>query len=294
MLNILRITCYNVFKIYLNYEKGISKMDFYNYINSKDVAQHLREIKFELNSLQCLWIIFQNEKISLDEKTKILKYILTMPDYEFECFKCPNGISVHKVINDYFDYINAIKVELKSKDENCFYTSYIQYENETIHPGIYFKDYESCYKHIKNNYLDGKRNVLGYRIHKIPFDTYEDTIKATFKDETLTAIHKCGDWDPLINVFGPEFDLIKLPSPFKPGDVLSYSPQERPVVLESVSDEDMSAICYFVSDDGKTIEKDYFLFFTDLEYCTKELIGKDIALYSVSDFIKKSQESLII
>ena len=56
----------------------------------------------------------------------------------------------------------------------------------------------------------------------------------------------------------------------------------------------MSTICYFVSDDGKTIEKDNFLFFTDLEHCTKELTGNDRVLYLVSDFIKKSQESLII
>ena len=52
------------------------------------------------------------------------------------------------------DYTNTIATSVKTiyfKDENSFYTSYIQYENETTHPGIYFKDYESCYKHIKNN-----------------------------------------------------------------------------------------------------------------------------------------------
>lgn len=269
-------------------------MDFYKYINSKAVSEYLREIKFELNSLQCLWIIFQNEKITLDEKVEALKYILTMPDHEFKSFKFPTGTSVHRLINSYFDYINTIKVELKSKDENCFYSSYIHYENGTSHPGIYFKDYETCYRHIKNNYLNDERSVTGYEIHKIPFDTYENTIQARYKNETLTSIHKCGDWDPLINVFGPEFDLIKFPCPFKPGDILSYSTQEKPVVLESVSYEDMSTICYFVSDDGKTIEKDDFLFFTDLEHCTKELTGNDRVLYLVSDFIKKSQESLII
>ena len=263
-------------------------MDFYKYINSKDVAQYFKKIKFELNSLQCLWIIFQNQNISLDEKTGALKYILTMPDYEFKCFKFEDGTSVHKLIDAYFNYINTIKVELKSKDENCFYSSFIYYQNRPTHPAIYFKDYETCYRHIEKNYLNGEQIVTGYEIHKIPFNTYENTIIAEFKDETLTSIHKCGDWDPIMNVFGPEFDLIKLPSPFKPGDILSYSNQERPVVLESVSDEDMSAICYFVSDDGKAIGKDYFLFFTDLEYCTKELIGNNMVLNLVSDFIKKS------
>ena len=137
-------------------------MDFYKYINSKDVAQYLRKIKFELNSLQCLWIVFQNTKISLDEKIGALKYILTMPDYEFKCFKCEDGTSVHKLIDAYFDYINTIKVELKSKDENCFYSSFIHYQNGPSHPAIYFKEYETCYRHIEKNYLNTEQNVTGY------------------------------------------------------------------------------------------------------------------------------------
>ena len=134
-------------------------MDFYKCINSKAVSEYLREIKFELNSLQCLWIIFQNEKITLDEKVEALKYILNMPDHEFKSFKFPAGTSVHRLINSYFDYINTIEVELKSKDENCFYSSYIHYENGTSHPGIYFKDYETCYRHIKDNYLNDERTA---------------------------------------------------------------------------------------------------------------------------------------
>ena len=134
-----------------------------------------------------------------------------------------------------------------------------------------------------------ERNVLGYEIHKIPFNTYEDTIKAKYKGKELISIHKCGDWDPLINNLVDESELIKLTSPFKPGDILYDKIEQRAVVLESFPDEDMSAVCYQVSEDGKTIEKDCVLFFTDLVYCDNELTGKDIALYPVSDFIKKQQ-----
>ena len=86
-----------------------------------------------------------------------------------------------------------------------------------------------------------------------------------------------------------ESDLIGLTSTFKPGDILYDLNEQRPVVLESFSNEDMGATCYYVSDDGKTLEKDYVLFFTNLKYCTEELTGKDIALNVVSDFIKKQQ-----
>ena len=264
-------------------------MDFYKYINSKDVAEHLKKTNFHLNSLQCLWIVFQNKDITLNEKTEALEYILEMPDYEFANFEHPYGIGVHRIIDDYFDYIKTIKYELKSKDENCFYDSYIHYEEHTSHLAIYFKDYESCLQHIKENMSNTERNVLGYEIHKIPFNTYEDTIKAEYKRKELISIHKCGDWDPLINNLVDESELIKLTSPFKPGDILYDLIEQRPVVLESFSGEDMGAICYYVSDDGKALEKDYVLFFTNLKYYTEELTGKDIALYAVSDFIKKQQ-----
>ena len=265
-------------------------MDFYKYINSKDVAEHLKKTNFHLNPLQCLWIIFQNEHITLNEKIEALEYILMMPDYEFESYEYPFGVGVHRIINDYFDYIKVIKDELKNKDENCFYDSYIHYEDETIHPLIYFKDYETCYKHIENYFEYKERIVSGYEIHKIPFNTYEDTIKATYIGGVLTSIHKYGDWDPLINNLVDESELIKLTSPFKPGDILYDLIEQRPVVLESFSNEDMGAICYYVSDDCKSIEKDYVLFFTNLVYYDNELTGKDMALYPVSDFIKKQQQ----
>ena len=263
-------------------------MDFYKYINSKDVAEHLKKINFHLNPLQCLWIIFQNHDITLNEKTEALEYILDMPDYEFANYEHPYGIGVHRIIDDYFDYIKTIKYELKIKDENCFYESYIHYEDRTVHPAIFFRDYETCLKHIENYFEDKERIVSGYEIHKISFNTYEDTIKAKYKGKELISIHKCGDWDPLINNLVDESELIKLTSPFKSGDILYDLIEEKIVVLESVSPNDMGAICYYVSDDGKTLEKDYVLFFTNLKYYTEELTGKDVALYPVSDFIKKT------
>ena len=261
-------------------------MDFYKYIHSKDVAEHLKKTNFHLNSLQCLWIVYQNNDITLNEKTEALEYILTMPDYEFAN---SDGKSVHTFIKEYFDYLELIKQELTEKDDNSFYTGFIKYEEHTSHLAIYFKDYESCLNHIKENIIDTKRVVKGYKIHKIPFNTYDDTIMAEYVDGELISIHKCSEWNPLSAFFWMAEDYVKLPTPFKPGDILYDLIEEKIVVLESVSPNDMGAICYYVSDDGKTLEKDYVLFFTNLKYYTEELTGKDIALYAVSDFIKKQQ-----
>ena len=92
-------------------------MDFYKYINSKDVAEHLRKMNFELSSQDCLWILLQNENLTLNEKAEALKYVLTMPDYEFAN---SDGKSVHTFIKEYFDYLELIKREFIEKDDNSF------------------------------------------------------------------------------------------------------------------------------------------------------------------------------
>ena len=57
------------------------------------------------------------------------------------------------------------------------------------------------------------------------------------------------------------------------------------VTLE-LSPYDLSTICYYVSDDSKCIKRDLFGYYTNFEYYNKELVGKDILLYTISDFIK--------
>lgn len=258
-------------------------MDFYKYINSKDVAEHLRKMNFELSSQDCLWILLQKENLTLKEKTEALEYILTMPDYEFAN---SDGKSVHTFIKEYFDYLELIKQELTEKDDSSFYTGFIDYEEHTSHLAIYFKDYESCLNHIKENIIDTKRVVKGYKIHKIPFNTYDDTIKAEYIDDELISIYKCGGCDPLIALFGIVGDYVKLPIPFKSGDILYDLLENRIVVLERISPYDLSTICYYVSDDSKCIKRDLFGYYTNFEYYNKEIVGKDILLYTISDFIK--------
>ena len=139
------------------------------------MAEHLRKMNVELSSQDCLWILLQNENLTLNEKTEALKHILTMPDYEFAN---SDGKSVHTFIKAYFEYLELIKQELTEKDDDSFYTGFIDYEEHTSHLAIYFKDYEPCLNHIKENIINTKRVVKGYKIHKIPFYTYDDTIRA--------------------------------------------------------------------------------------------------------------------
>ena len=43
-------------------------MDVYSLINSKDIAEYLREIHYEFNSLETAWLIWKNDYLTFDEK----------------------------------------------------------------------------------------------------------------------------------------------------------------------------------------------------------------------------------
>jgi len=261
-------------------------MDFYKYIPSIDVQEHLKEMNFELNTLQCLWIIAQSDYMDLGRKTAALEHILTMPDYKF---KNVENMTAHRMINEYFKYVEETKKELIEDDDNSFYTGFIKYEWHTSHLDIYFKDYQSCLEHIKEEIANSERCVVGYKIHKIPFNTDIDKIEAEYYiDGELLLINKCGPWDPLYDCWFESKEL-KFACPFKAGDILYDLNDERPVVLKSISDDGISADCYYVSDDEKTLKEYWAEFFTSLEYYTHELTGKDNALYAVNDFIKGKQ-----
>ena len=58
-------------------------MDVYSLINSKDIAEYLREIHYEFNSLETAWLIWKNDYLTFDEKKeKWHEVIETMPDCE--------------------------------------------------------------------------------------------------------------------------------------------------------------------------------------------------------------------
>lgn len=45
-------------------------MDVYSLINSKDIAEYLREIHYEFNSLETAWLIWKNDYLTFDEKRR--------------------------------------------------------------------------------------------------------------------------------------------------------------------------------------------------------------------------------
>lgn len=279
-------------------------MDFYKYLYSRDVAEHLRKMDYQFNTLECAWIIDASENITLAEKRSALEYILTMPDYIYRSSDRPNGISVHQTVRDHFDYVELIKNELTEKDDNTFYTYHVLLkEKGWTHYAKYFRDYESCMASYFEMLVDsispsgrGGQEILGYKIEKIPLDgTHDNTILAEYQNGELTSLFKYSGEDPLSELmngsdpFSDILDEMCFPTPFLPGDILYEPVKNRPMVLSDLPGpgSGMFLMGYRVSDDEKAILHECFSIpYTYMEYYRGELRGADLALSVISDFIK--------
>lgn len=60
-------------------------MDILKYMNSRDVADYLEKIGFEFNAMQAAYIIYINDRLTIDERIELWREIIdAMPDCEYE------------------------------------------------------------------------------------------------------------------------------------------------------------------------------------------------------------------
>ena len=58
-------------------------MDFYRFINSKDIKEHLKSIDYQFDTLAASWVVWQSRNATYEEKQKAFDEIIkTMPDCE--------------------------------------------------------------------------------------------------------------------------------------------------------------------------------------------------------------------
>jgi len=118
-------------------------MDILRFINSTDIREHLRSIRYEFNSLETAWLIYQCHDATIDEKHKAWNELIeTMPDCPIE--KRLNTVaqdSLHAFLRQY------MKLEDKYMNEFC----------DERHADTFNDDKPFVYK-FKYIYEDGTEN----------------------------------------------------------------------------------------------------------------------------------------
>ena len=60
-------------------------MNILNFINSKDIREHLKAINYEFNSLEAAWLIYHSRNATIEEKHAAWRELInTMPDCKIE------------------------------------------------------------------------------------------------------------------------------------------------------------------------------------------------------------------
>ena len=187
-------------------------MDIYNFINSKDICRHLRNINYEFSSLECAWLIWQSRRATVKDRHEAWDEIInTMPDCELPNYK----ESLHTFLRN---LINAEKNAVQrffEKTEHSFYKGTVTaIDGAEGIDNTAFVSLEGCISS-----LDGliESDALYYNITKSKLENkvYRDYI-VVHLDANKNVAHII--MDDFENVFNKL--TVKFPLPFKKGDIL--------------------------------------------------------------------------
>ena len=124
-------------------------MDITKFINSKSIANYLKDINYEFNALEAAYLVFQSKRVSLPEKIAAWHEITeTMPDMSVKARRVgwmTDEPSVHDFLKKYIEFIQD-DINKFYEPQDALYTFSILYVNETewFCDSRIFTSYELC------------------------------------------------------------------------------------------------------------------------------------------------------
>ncbi len=287
-------------------------MDIFDFIDSKDVKEYLKQQNYEFTTPEKAWLIYQSKKKTMKERhAGWEELIVSTKDCAMPIrHNCRVNMSLHTYIKKYIALENKL-VKSFYKPEGAIY----QYVSFTPSYGGIEERYSSysCYSTAKNaieaffencgdyskpcfsiekQYIDKER--AGYLILNKdlePMSVY-DGINETEEEQAIDGLGFSGMW-------------FNFPVPFKKGDLVydAKSVSKTPFIylgktpddltsestkhwVEEEGDEtDMVSFGYFANEKGH-IYHDTGIFYMGLEYYTDELKPYEKSLLALSNFEK--------
>ena len=242
-------------------------MDYYKFVNSKDIEKHLRKINYQLNPIEKAWLVYQSVKTTLEEKYEAWNDILeTTEDCELpEGYFDRRNMRLHTSIKNYMDLNRKKLKEFCGAQDDGRYVYTLHWVSPFIGPldngeryddnCAYYSSFESALQGVKEDildyYEDDERKPLMIEIRKNEMDEEKYSGHSqVFVNQNLEIVGgrfvtelKYED-DILNETF--ESLWMDFPTPFKKGDILwipgydgnlSGGPCYEPFVAEEVGAE---------------------------------------------------------
>ncbi len=297
---------------------GEVSMDFYRFINSKDIREYHREINYQYNATEAAWLVYQCRDACVEEKHNAWQWIIdNMEDYEvIERGNYRTYSSIKTMLQKYMELENRLISEFFKIDNNAVYSCSSLYkdnsEKEWFDADSLCSDFEACWASREEN-----EDIIGYVIRKRYLnDTKETSIKFDRnKKPYIDNLYTFCRWSlseeeaslVCYSFMGLWFDF---PTPFKRGDIIwnPASPNCKHMcsgpfvnkgiclddidskrIIENISkygdNSDMIASGYFVCENGQTYREvtDNYM---DMEYYPKKPEGALRTLIPISNYLK--------
>lgn len=287
-------------------------MDYTQYINSKDIRAYLKDIRYEFNTLEAAWLIYQCRRISIAQKHAAWdELIRTMPDCRIEeRMNTDARESLHSFLKEFMTVQNKCIDRLCADEAEAVFFCRVLEGSDWYDCGEIYSDYEKCREYLKSEFPASKtaqitKQWLNEKCSKYIKGTI--TVDGTFMDIEPLGILNKRESSILYDSFdGFWFDF---PVPFHKGDILhdplynskvycggpfvmtaiatSDMPEDDVCRFKENGDKtDMNAWGYFMNQDGSFYEEVTFNYM-DCEYYTDELTGREKILKPLSQYVKE-------
>ena len=273
-------------------------MDILQFINSRNIRNHLKSIDYPFSTLEVAWIIYHSNRHTLYEKLDAFEELIQCyPDCEVkERVNTRAQDSLFEYITEYIAKSKEFISEFTKPNKLFFVEVHWKDGNGEVNSYIIEKIFDNFEVALEQCKLESEREVFKLNIKSVSIFNkasgeyyYSAEIGLRATDLEIMDIHYGIDnyekYGMLMGVFGGLW--FDFPTPFKVGDIVrNVNRPRQPLVLYRVGFDDMEnqffnreynndekdmayGACYTL-DDGSVIS-DLEWNYMDLEYYTGEL-----------------------
>ena len=243
-------------------------MNTYEFINSRDIKKHLKEIKYNFLPLESVYIIWQSKMHTIEEKHKAYREIINkMPNYNI----CVRALDRNQVkLSDFLSEYIAIENELINKFNDNETGVYSYKIDGLTNGGALYPNKEMCIAAMKHKCGSKKCTLTKHLLATEITDTAKNIkLQMNENGECVFVVEESFLSDIKKKIFNSFWKMhFDIPIPFVKGDLIIerygeaecqfyYSPSET-----VYSGEDMTAWYFDISESEDVIIDNYL----NLEY----------------------------
>lgn len=288
-------------------------MDIFRFIESNDIAKHIKSIGYRLTDIQKAWLIRACRSATQAERHAAwAELINSTVDQKVASGLHPEGWdSLHQMIKSYMELEHKLETLLQREDPNTVYQ--FQAKTVSLNPREYQLEWrgEALFSRFKNAFasIDDWESPPFFRIIKRWCDANFRIEGLYNADCQLLEVSCCGDLltkyltEQEIELYCESFDgmWFDIPIPFQKGDIVqNIHSKERFVILDTDpwvkqrhpnrgshrDAADMLAFGYTYGREDRFLYNDYMCNYLDIEYCKLPLSGGERILEAYSRFVK--------